>query len=248
MKSKLYMAAMVMAVTLAGGFRAQAEVSQQFALSVPDFLIPIDNKSATLDVYTDGRDPEVTGYNVLGNQRVFLPANGHSAGSLTLNLHLPGADLGETGGIVQSARLQFSVQDLDLEPDQIYPGVFLTESAALTSINGVRLQQPVNFMDLVPRGSSMDDALVTLNPLVINSSTVPWVDFSQPYVLSFTFTAEIISRGVRAYTINNAAEGIANNVTFNYTPLDPVPEPSTLALMGLGSAFLLFHVLRRRNA
>lgn len=246
MKSKLFMA-VAAAVAVAGGFQARAEVSEQFTISVPNFLIPLDNKSATLDVYTDGRDPVTSGYDVLGNQRVFLPANGHSAGSLTLNLHLPGADLGEAGGIVQAARLQFSVRDLDLEADQIYPGVFLTESAALTSINGVRLQEPVDFMDLVPRGAKLDDSLVTLNPLVLNASTVPWVDFSQPYVLSFTFTAEITSRGVRAYNINNVAEGIANQANIIYVPLDPVPEPTTFALMGLGSAFLLFHVLRRRH-
>lgn len=247
MKFKSFMA-VAAAMTLAGGFQAQADVSEQFSISVPNFLIPLDNKSATLDVYTDGRDPATSGYDVLGNQRVFLPANGHSSGSLTLNLHLPGADLGEAGGIVQSALMQFSVRDLDFEPDQVYPGVFLTESASLTSINGVRLQQPVNFMDLVPRGAKTDDALVTLNPLVINASTVPWVDFSQPYVLSFTFTAEITSRGVRAYNINNVAEGIANSATIIFVPLDPVPEPTTFALMGLGSAFLLFHVLRRRRS
>lgn len=244
MKSKLFISAAA-AIFVAGGFQAQAEVSEQLAISVPNFLIPLDNKSATLDVYTDGRDPEVTGYNVLGNQRVFLPANGHSAGSLTLNLHLPGADLGEAGGAVQSARLQFSVRDMDFTPDQVFPGVFLTESAALTSINGVRLQEPVDFMDLVPRGAITDNALVTLNPIVLNATTVPWVDFSQPYVLSFTFSAEATSRGVRAYTINNSAEGLANRVTIDY--LAPVPEPTTIALLGLGSAFLLFHVLRRRH-
>lgn len=247
MKSTLFMA-VAAAGTFAGGFQARAELSEQFSISVPNFLIPLDNKAATLDVYTDGRDPVTSGYDVLGNQRVFLPANGRSAGSLTLNLHLPGADLGEDGGIVQSARLQFSVRDLDLEPDQIYPGVMLTESAALTSINGRRLESPIDFMDLVPRGARLDDSLVTLNPLVINAATVPWVNFSQPYVLSFTFTAEVVGRGVRAYNINNVPESIANNVTFNYTPLDPVPEPSTFALMGLGSAFLLFHVLRRRHS
>lgn len=244
MKFNTYLA--VAAMTVGGGIYAHAANTDQFSLSVPNFLIPLDNKSATLDVYADGRDPEVTGYNVLGNQRVFLPANGGSAGSLTLNLHLPGADFGEAGGTVESARFQFSVRDMDFNRDQVYPGVYLTESAALTSINGRRLEQPINFMDLVPPGAVTDDSLVTLNPLVINASTVPWVDFSQPYTLSFTFTAEIVGRGVRAYTINNAAEGIANQFVFNYTPLDPVPEPSTVALMGLGSAFLLFHVLRRR--
>jgi PEP-CTERM motif len=246
MKFKLFMA-VAAAMAIAGGFQAQADVSEQFSISVPNFLIPLDNKSATLDVYTDGRDPATSGYDVLGNQRVFVPANGRSAGSLTLNLHLPGADLGEAGGIVQSAMMQFSVRDLDFEPDQVYPGVFLTESASLTSINGVRLQQPVNFMDLVPRGAKTDNALVALNPLILDAATVPWVDFSQPYVLSFTFTAEVTSRGVRAYNINNAAEGIANSVNIIFVPLDPIPEPTTLALMGIGSAFLLFHVLRRRR-
>lgn len=246
MKSKLFMTVAAV-MTVAGGFQSKAALAEQFAITVPNFNIPLDNRSATMDVYTDGRDPAVSGYNVLGNQRVFLPANGQSSGSLTLNLHLPGAELGDSGGIVQSARLQFSVRDMDFTPDQIYPGVFLTESASLTSINGVRLQQPVNFMDLVPSGATTDNALVTLNPLVVNASTVPWVDFSQPYVLSFTFSAQVTSRGIRAYTINNAPEGLANTVAVTYVPLDPVPEPSTFALLGMGSAFLLYHVLRRRN-
>lgn len=237
------LAVAMMAATLQ--FNAQGADSEIFSVSVPNFLIPIDNKTSTLDAFGDGSDPQVTGYNVLGSQRVFLPANGSSAGKVTLNIHLPGFEAAAGGGVVESLRLQISVRDMDFTTDEVYPGVFLLESAALTSVNGVRLQQPVNFMDLVPRGTVTDDQLVALNPLTIRSSSVPWVDFSQPQVLSFTFTAQINSRGVRAYTINNVPEGVAEKITYIYQ-LAPVPEPSTLALLALGSAFLSFHFIRRR--
>lgn len=228
-------------------FNLHGADSDVFSVTVPNFLIPLENRTGTLDVYGDGSPAQVTGYNLLGNQRVFLPANGNSAGSATLSIHLPGFDPAASGAAVESLRLQISVRDMDFESDQIYPGVFLTESASLTSINGVRLQQPVNFMDLVPQGAVTDGQLVALNPLTIRASSVPWVDFSQPQVLSFTFAARVNSRGVRAYTINNAPEGLAERITYTYQ-LAPVPEPGTLALLGLGLAISGFHFARRRSA
>lgn len=225
--------------------KLQAADSEIFSVSVPNFLIPIDSKTSTLDAFGDGSAPQVTGYNVLGSQRVFLPANGSSAGNVTLNIHLPGFDEA-AGGTVESLRLNISVRDMDFTPDQIYPGVFLLESAALTSVNGVRLQQPVNFMDLVPAGAVTDDALVTLNPLTIRASSVPWVDFSRPQVLSFSLTAQVTSRGVRAYTISNVPEGVAERITYVYQ-LAPVPEPTTLALLAFGSALLGLRFARLRS-
>lgn len=236
----------VLASVLSGGVRAGAETSPPFSITVPDFLIPLGGQTSTLDVYSDGRDPQVTGYNVLGNQRVTLPSRGVSAGSLTLNLHLPAFDAGGAGAIVESARLQFSVHDLDFTRDSIYPNVTLVETAGLTAVNGVRLAQPINFMDLLPAGTTdTDGRTVTLDPIILSRANVPWVDFSQPYVLTFDFTATITTRADRSYTINNAPEGIANDLTITYQPLVPVPEPGTVTLMGVGALALLIHVLRR---
>ncbi len=245
MKFKLLLA--VLASVLANsGQRACAENSQPFSISVPDFLIPLDGKTSILDVYTDGRAPEVSGYNVLGSQDVLLRANTVSAGSLTLNLHLPGFALGEPGSVVESARLLFSVNDLDFFPDQFATGVYLQESAFFTAINGTRLAEPVDFMDLLPSGvRNTDGRLVTLDPLVLSGPNLPVVDFSQPYVLTFTFNATMTSRGLRAFTIHNAPESIASDIRVSYIPT-AVPEPGTMALLGLGTAALLFQVLRRR--
>ncbi len=223
-------------------FAADSEV---FSVNVPNFLIPLDNRTGTLDVYGDGSPNQVTGYNILGSQRVTIRANGESAGSATLNIHLPGFDEVGSGGVVESLRLNISVRDLDFERDQIAPGVFLLESASLTSINGVRLEQPVNFMDLVPIGAETDGRLVELNPLTIRSSSVPWVDFSQAQVLSFTFAASISSRSTRAYTINNDPEGAAERITYIYQIAPAVPEPGTLAVLGLGLAAVGFRFARR---
>lgn len=220
--------------------------SDVFSVSVPDFLIPLENRTSVLDVFGDGSDPQITGYNVFGRQQVFLPANGRSAGNVTLNIHLPGFDAAGSGAVVESLRLNISVRDMDFANDEIYPNVFLLETAALTSINGVQLQRPVNFMDLVPAGAITDDRLVTLNPLTISASSIPWVDFSQPQVLSFKFTAQVASRGVRAYNINNAPEGVAERITYVYQ-LAPVPEPATIALLALGATALIAHRYRRRS-
>ena len=236
----------MLTVAVGGSFQAGADVSPPFSVSVPDFLIPLGGKTSTLDVYSDGRDPQVTGYDVLGSQRLTLPATGVSAGSLTLNLHLPAFDAGGEGAIVESARLQFAVHDFDFKQDTIYPNVTLVETAGLTAVNGVRLEQPINFMDLVPAGTtSTDGRTITLDPIILSRANVPWVDFSQPYVLTFDFTATVTSRGTRAYTINNVPEGIANDLTITYQPVAPIPEPGTVTLMGVGALALLIHVLRR---
>src|SRR5688572_21590168 len=92
-----------------------------FTLSIatPDFLIPLAGQSGTLTVYSDGRTPETTGFNVLGSQTFALGANSTSTGYLTLNLFFSGVPLADPNFIINDAEVQFTVRDLDFITDQV---------------------------------------------------------------------------------------------------------------------------------
>ena len=246
-----YMALMVCGGLLMGGGSLRSlgatESSNPLSVSVPDFLIPLGGQSGSLDVYFDGRPAETSGFDVLGNQRVVIRPNSVSAGMVTLNLHLPGFLLNEPGSFIERANLKFTVRDLDLFPDQFAPGVILRETASLTAVNGVTLVNPINFANYLPTGTrETDDQEITLNSIFISQVTAPGVNFAEPFVLSFIFTAAVTSRGTRAFEINNAPESIATNIRLEVVP-GQVPEPTTLALLGLGVAMAVWRMARRRK-
>lgn len=223
---------------------AQAELPNPFTIEIPDFLIPLDGRNSTLDVFSDGTLPSVTGFNVLGSQSVFVRANSVSAGMLTLNLHLPAflpTGPAHTDEFVRSARLLFSVTDLDLFGDQPFSGLTLQESASVTAINGVRLNSPLTFASLLPAGvTSTDDQTITLNPIDLQSSALPNIDFTQPLVVSLTFNASATVRGVRGFNIINGRERFGASLQ-----VVVVPEPQTYLLLGLG--FAAMSVWHRRT-
>ncbi len=241
-----------MSLVIASGLaNLSAEVagSETVTLSAPDFLIPIGGQSGTLDVYFDGRPPETSGFNVLGDQKAFVRANSVSAGMVTLNLHLPGFNPTDPDFVVNSASLQFTLRDLDFLPDQFAPGVTLQESASLTAINGVDLVNPVNFIDYLPRGTRKTDGVeITLNPISLAQPGMPTVNYSEPFVLTFEFTATVTARGLRSYDLYNAAESIASDIQLTLSPAPPpVPEPSTFALGGLACLIAGWRILRKQR-
>lgn len=235
MKLKTHLAVGFLACVTLCTASAEVEQSQTVTIPAPDFLIPLGGQSGVLDVYYDGRPPETSGFNVLGNQRTFVRANTESAGMVTLNLHLPGFDSLDPDFIINTASLQFTVRDLDLIPVQFAPGVTLQETAALTAINGINLLQPIDFLDYLPRGTrKTDEVEITLNPIPLAQAGAPEIDYSEPFVLTFQFTATVTARGLRSYELFNAAESIASDIQLTLSPAPPpVPEPSTLAIAGL---------------
>jgi PEP-CTERM motif len=231
-------------IALLSAQSAQAELPNPFVIEVPDFLIPLDGRNSTLDVFSDGTSPRVTGFNVLGSQSVFVRANSVSAGMLTLNLHLPAflpSGPAHSDEFVESARLLFSVTDLDLFGDQPFSGFTIQESASVTAINGVRLTSPLTFASLLPAGvTSTDDQTITLNPIDLQSSALPNIDFTQPLVVSVTFNASATARGIRGFNISNGRERFGASLQ-----VVVVPEPGTYVLLGLG--FAMMSVWRRRT-
>ena len=234
-------------VVVATATLASAE-THPFALEVPDFLIPLDGRSSTLDIYADGRAPKVTGYNVLGSQSVFVRANGESSGRLTLNLNLPALlspEAQAAGSTVENPFIQFTVSDLDLFPDTFAAGVTLRESAAFTGINGVSLSAPVDFVSLLPAGTTTtDEHILVLNQIRLTQPALPAIDYTKPFTLTFTFTATAAVRGSRSYTLANATE--QTGATFRYT-LVQVPEPSVTFLLVAGAAGMAVARFRRRD-
>jgi len=210
----------------------------------PNFFIPIGGQNGTLDLYSDGRAPETSGFNVLGSQRMTVPGNSVSAGMLTLNLHFSGFAL-DPMFPVESARVQFTVRDLDFMPERITSGASLVETAALSAINGVPLATPMQLGGYLPEGTTRTGGqLLTLDPIHLSQSSLP-MNFAEPFVLSFIFTATVTTRDARPVTIINSAEQITSGVTLTLSP-DPVPEPSTLALLGIGTLWLAVAWRRRR--
>jgi hypothetical protein len=184
-------------------------------INSPDFIIPLAGQSGTLTLYSDGRAPLTSGFNVLRSQNVTLPGNSVSSGSLTLNLHFTGLSL-DPAYAIENARLQFRLMDMDFVPDNGLSGISLTETAMLTAINGVPLATPRNLAShLVPPAPGVP--------------VLPGSQFSESLVFTFRLTATMRSRNPQPTTLRNMPENIVSDIA-----IVQAPEPSTWALIGLG--------------
>ena len=77
---------------------------------------------------------------------------------------------------------------------------------------------------------------------------MPAMDYSEPFVLTFEFTATVTARGLRSFELHNAAESIASDIQLTLGPAPPpVPEPSVFALGGLAALMASWHLLRKRK-
>jgi hypothetical protein len=213
-------------------------------IATPDFIIPLGGEIGTLDLFSDGREPQTSGFNVLGRQRLTLQENSVSTGTLTLNLHFSEGQFEELpAGFLDGARLQIGVRNLDFLPRRIASGAIFHETAALSAINGVPLAAPMSLANYLPQGTtSTRNQSLTLDPLLLRGPDLP-ATFSGPLVLSFTLTATLATRQ-RPLTVFNTPESIPD-VRLTFAP-EVVPEPSTPALLGLGALWLLFALRRRR--
>jgi hypothetical protein len=215
-------------------------------LDAPDFIIPI-GESGTLDLYSDGRAPETSGFNALGRQRITLQANSVSSGSLTLNLHFPGFSLDAeelAAGLPEGAALRLTLRDFDLVRSRVSGGATFQETAALSAINGVPLTSLMPLASYLPAGRNhTDNQTLTLDPLLLKEPSLA-ESFFGPLVLSFTLTATLTT-GPSSITVFNTPEHIASEVRLTMVP-EVVPEPSTLALLGVGALWLAFAMRRRR--
>ena len=236
----------ILALTVAAGLTPQVKAATSpFSISAPDFLIPWGGQNGTLTLFSDGRAPETSGFNVLGIQKLTIAGNSVSSGTLTLNLHFPSLASFDSLSEVQSAMLRLTVRDFDFLGDQISTGVSLRETAVLSAINGSPLTAPIELGNLLPAGTTVtDNKILTLNPIVLTGSALP-VNSTEPFILSFTLTATITSHSSRSLTLYNAPERITSDITLALAPTT-VPEPSTLALIGLGSFLVLTRIMRRR--
>jgi hypothetical protein len=216
------------------------------SLSVPEFLIPLDGQAGTLTLYADGRAPETSGFNALGHQRLTVGANRVSSGTLTLNLVFPGFSLEDAAAVIGGARFGLRMRDVDFMGDQVAPGVTLTETAALTAINGLPLGSRIDLASYVPFGTeATDNQMLTLDPVRVDGPVLP-ANFAAPFTLTFTLTATLVNRSRQAFTTINSPESITSDVNLSLVPAN-VPEPSTWALIGLGALLGLTQVVLRRR-
>jgi hypothetical protein len=244
MKEKLRLAKLTL-LTLALGLAPQLRAAPgSISIHTPDFIIPLGGQSGTLDLFSDGRAPETSGFNVLRTQRLTLEENSVSMGTLTLNLHFSEAAFEELpAGFLQGARLQLGVRNLDFMPHRLNSGGVLQETAALSAINGVPLANPMPLSSFLPPGTtSTRNKNLTLEPLHLRGTDVP-ASFSGPLVLSFTLTATLTAPQ-HPLTVFNTPESIPD-VRLTFAP-EVVPEPSVLALLGIGALWLVFAARRRR--
>ncbi len=232
-----------LAVLLGSAFQLGAAPGA-VSVNAPDFIIPIGGESGTLDLFSDGRAPETTGFNSLGRQKLTLQANSVSSGMLTLNLHFSGFALDEQAFSVNDAALRLTLRDLDFMGDHVGAGAILRETAVLNSINGVPLPTPMHLDSYLPGGTlRTDNQALALSPLMLRGPALP-ASFAGPVVLSFTLTATLTT-GSRAVTVINSPENIASSINLGVAP-QTIPEPSTLALLGVGALWLAVAWRRRR--
>jgi hypothetical protein len=220
--------------------------AETLSITTPGFVIPLNNQTGTLNLFSDGSAPQTSGFNALGSQTFTLAGNSSSTGTLYLNLHFSGFTLDE----FNLARLVFTVHDLDFFSDQITPEITLLEMATLDAVSGAPLAVPINLANYLPGGTTVtDEQAITLMPIVVTPAP-PDEFFSDPFVLALTLRAQLTNTGSTAVTLLNTPEQLVSDVSLTFErggdPLVSyaVPEPSSLVL--LGSCMVLAGLLAPR--
>jgi len=245
MKQNLRPLPLILLTTVLGLTPPLGATPNALSIDAPSFIIPLGGQSGTLDLYSDGRPPETTGFNSLGRQQLTVLGNSVSSGSLTLNLHFTGFSVDPQAFEVGGASLRATLLDMDFTGGQSGTGGMLHESAVLSSINGVPLSTLMSFLDYLPAGTHRtDNQLLTLDPILLNRSMLP-ASFGDSLTLSFTLTATLVNSSSRPMAVFNSPEHLVSDLSLTLVPAT-VPEPSTWVLLGLGGLWLGVAIRRRR--
>jgi hypothetical protein len=103
---------------------------------------------------------------------------------------------------------------------------------------------------VLPPATSLDDVIVTMpftmTGTLIGCNDVPFNCYDQAF--SITLTGQgFVTAHFRSLAVGGLPLEIGN-VTYNFQPAAPVPEPATLLLVGTGLAGLAARVRKRRRA
>ena len=226
-------------------FKPVLAIYYDISITAPDFIIPLDGKSATLDIYSNSSLSPIPGgdINVLGSQSFYAPSDPTggvvSTGELILNMYFSGHPLNL---IIGDATINFTITDFDLLPDQVTRKIILREMALLDGANGTPITPAINLQDYLPPSvTNTDDVTVQLNPIDL-IPPLSASDFTDPFILSLTLIGELTNTGPKKY-LRNTPETIMGNM---HLKVNTVLEPDTVALLGLGLLFLT--VIARRRA
>ena len=221
-------------------FKPVLAIYYDISITAPDSIIPLNGKSGTLDIFSDPLLSPIAGgdINVLGSQSFWAPSDPSggvvSTGELLLRLHFSGPPLNYPNAIIGDASIRFKVIDFDLLPDQVTRKITLLEMALLDGANGMPITPAINLQDYLPASvTNTDDVTVQLDPIDLIPPLTA-ADFTDPFILSFTLSAELTNTGYKKY-LRNTPETILGDM---HLKVNTVPEPNTVALLGLGLLFL----------
>lgn len=228
-------------------FKPVLAIYYDISITAPDFIIPLDGKSGTLDIFSDPLLSPIAGgdINVLGSQTFLAPSDPSggvvSTGELILRMHFSGPPLNDPTAIIGDASISFKVIDFDLLPDQVTSKIVLREMALLEGANGTPITPAINLQDYLPASvTNTDDVTVQLDPIDLIPPLTA-ADFTDPFILSFTLSAELTNTGYAKW-LRNTPETIMGDM---HLKVNTVPEPNTVALLALGLLFLTIISKRR---